>query len=92
MIASWSNLLNWSENAAAARRMQEEIAIQKQLLDTIAVDDNGEIFDTEEAIREKIQELKVNYVTMISIFGEPLPDLGIEMRGFLNFFQFSGVP
>lgn len=56
LIASWNNLLNWSENAAVARRLQEEIIVQKQLLDSIAID-NGECLDTEEAIREKIQEL-----------------------------------
>ena len=58
LIASWNNLLNWSENAAVARRLQEEIIMQKQLLDSIAVE-NGECLDTEEAIREKIQELNV---------------------------------
>lgn len=59
LIASWSNLLNWSENAAVARRLQEEIIIQKQSLDSIAVE-NGECLDTEESIREKIQELNVS--------------------------------
>lgn len=59
LIASWSNLLNWSENAAVARRLQEEIIVQKQSLDSIAVE-NGECLDTEEAIRDKIQELNVS--------------------------------
>jgi hypothetical protein len=58
LIASWNNLLNWSENAAVARRLQEEIIAQKQSLDSIAID--GECLDTEEAIREKIQELNVS--------------------------------
>lgn len=60
LIASWNNLLNWSENAAVARRLQEEIIMQKQLLDSIAVE-NGDCLDTEEAIREKIQELNVRH-------------------------------
>jgi len=59
LISSWNNLLNWSENAAVARRLQEEIVVQKQLLDTIANDIAAESFDSEAAIREKIQELNV---------------------------------
>lgn len=59
LIASWNNLLNWSENAAKARRLQEEIIVQKQLLDTIDID-NEWVLNSEEAIREKIQELNVS--------------------------------
>jgi hypothetical protein len=59
LIASWNNLLNWSENAAVARRLQEEIIMQKQLLDSIAID-RGESLESEEAIREKIHELNVS--------------------------------
>ncbi|CRK97996.1 CLUMA_CG011365, isoform A [Clunio marinus] len=56
LIASWNNLLNWSENAAIARKLQEEIILQKQSLDLIVID-NGECLDTEEAIRERIRDL-----------------------------------
>jgi uncharacterized Fe-S cluster-containing radical SAM superfamily protein len=59
LIASWNNLLNWSENAAVARRLQEEIIAQKHSLESIVID-GGECLDTEEAIREKIQELNVS--------------------------------
>ena len=59
LIASWNNLLNWSENAAVARRLQEEIIAQKHSLESIAID-GGECLDTEDAIREKIQELIVS--------------------------------
>jgi hypothetical protein len=52
-------LLNWSENAAVARRLQEEIIMQKQLLDAIAID-SGESLESEEAIREKVHELNVS--------------------------------
>lgn len=59
LIASWNNLLNWSENAAVARRLQEEIIAQKHSLESIAID-GEECLDTEDAIREKIQELIVS--------------------------------
>lgn len=39
--------------------------MQKQLLDTIAID-NDECLDTEEAIREKIQELNVSFSSPFS--------------------------
>lgn len=52
-------MLNWSENAAKARRLQEEIIVQKQLLDSIDID-NEWVLNSEEAIREKIHELNVS--------------------------------
>lgn len=58
LLASWNNLLKWSENAANARRLQEEIISQKQLLDSIEID-NSSVLNSEEAIREKIFELMV---------------------------------
>lgn len=59
LIASWNNLLNWSENAAVARRLQEDIIAEKHLLDSIIIE-NAESLDTEQAIRDKIQELNVS--------------------------------
>lgn len=59
LIASWNNLLNWSENAAVARRLQEDIIAEKHLLDLIIIE-NVENLDTEQAIRDKIQELNVS--------------------------------
>jgi hypothetical protein len=65
LVASWNNLLNWSENAAKARRLQEEIIVQKQLLDSFDVD-NEWVLNSEEAIREKIHELNVSFCLMLS--------------------------
>ncbi|XP_070493132.1 klarsicht protein isoform X2 [Chironomus tepperi] len=56
LIASWNRLLNWSENAAGIRRLQQEIAEQKQLLDSMEINDEL-VLNSEEAIRDKIQEL-----------------------------------
>lgn len=56
-------MLNWSENAAKARRLQEEIIVQKQLLDSIDID-NEWVLNSEEAIREKIHELNVSLLAV----------------------------
>ncbi|KAL7032868.1 hypothetical protein ACKWTF_007417 [Chironomus riparius] len=56
LIASWNRLLNWSENAAGIRRLQQEIAEQKQLLNSMEITDEW-VLNSEEAIRDKIQEL-----------------------------------
>ncbi|KAG5682168.1 hypothetical protein PVAND_011538 [Polypedilum vanderplanki] len=56
LIASWNNLLSWSENAGIARRLQEEIIVQRQLLDSFDIN-SAWVLNTEEAIREKIYEL-----------------------------------
>jgi len=59
LIASWNRLLNWSENAAGIRRLQQEIAEQKQLLNVMEITDEC-VLNSEEAIRDKIQELNVS--------------------------------
>lgn len=59
LIASWNRLLNWSENAAGIRRLQQEIAEQKQLLNSMEITDEW-VLNSEEAIRDKIQELNVS--------------------------------
>lgn len=78
LIASWNNLLNWSENAAVARRLQEDIIAEKHLLDSIVIE-NVESLDTEQAIRDKIQELIVSKKVLIdspNVSLEPLSKLG----------------
>jgi hypothetical protein len=42
--------------------LQEEIASQKQLLDSIDLDSKSCVLNSEEAIREKIVELMVNFL------------------------------
>ena len=59
LIASWNRLLNWSENAAGLRRLQQEIAEQKQLFNSMEITDEW-VLNSEEAIRDKIQELNVS--------------------------------
>jgi hypothetical protein len=59
LIASWNNLLSWSENAGIARRLQEEIIVQKQSLDSFDINSEW-VLNSEEAIREKIHELNVS--------------------------------
>lgn len=57
LIASWNNLLSWSENAQIARKLQKEIIIQNQLLDSFDINNGEWVLNSEEAIREKIHEL-----------------------------------
>ena len=69
LIESWRNLLNWSENASKARCLQEEIISQKLSLDLIDVGNDWEL-NSEEAIREKINEILVSKINFYNFQGE----------------------
>lgn len=49
--------MSWSENAAVARRLQEEMTILKQALQNFGLQFHG--FDSEQSIRDAIEDLKV---------------------------------
>jgi hypothetical protein len=59
LIASWENLLKWSDNAAVARRLQEEMSVLKAALQNFGLQFHG--FDSEESIRDAIEDLKVSF-------------------------------
>jgi hypothetical protein len=92
LIASWNSLLNWSENAATARRLQDEIATQKQLLDSFDTDKEW-VLNSEEAIREKIHELNVSFrfnesqLSCCDHFGR-MPDLDDKFNIFFPLYEF----
>nr|XP_036219718.1 uncharacterized protein LOC106619800 isoform X3 [Bactrocera oleae] len=58
LLAAWEDLLSWSENAASARKMQEEMITLKHSLSKLG--DNGifELLDTEPQIQVAIEALK----------------------------------
>lgn len=85
LISSWNNLLKWSENASNARRLQEEIISQKQLLDTMDVE-NSSVLNSEEAIREKIIELMV--IAVLRKLAGLLPNLDYFFLLFFYCFPF----
>ncbi|XP_013100521.1 klarsicht protein isoform X5 [Stomoxys calcitrans] len=58
LLAAWEDLLGWSENAAAARKMQEEMIILKHALNRLGNKSSFELLDTEPSIQIAIEALK----------------------------------
>ncbi|XP_049312988.1 serine-rich adhesin for platelets isoform X2 [Bactrocera dorsalis] len=58
LLAAWEDLLNWSENAASARKMQEEMIILKHALGKLGDSGTFELLDTEPQIQVAIEALK----------------------------------
>ena len=58
LIAEWERLLSWSENAAKARHLQEEIHLQKKFLTNFGK--QYQCNDTKESIVDEIDELMVS--------------------------------
>ncbi|XP_075160490.1 klarsicht isoform X3 [Haematobia irritans] len=58
LLAAWEDLLGWSENAAAARKMQEDMIILKHALNRLGNKSSFELLDTEPSIQIAIEELK----------------------------------
>ncbi|XP_039965136.1 serine-rich adhesin for platelets isoform X3 [Bactrocera tryoni] len=58
LLAAWEDLLNWSENAASARKMQEEMIILKHSLSKLGDSGTFELLDTEPQIQVAIEALK----------------------------------
>lgn len=60
LLAAWEDLLGWSENAAAARKMQEDMIILKHALNRLGNKSSFELLDTEPSIQIAIEALKVS--------------------------------
>ncbi|XP_036338397.1 uncharacterized protein LOC118748163 isoform X2 [Rhagoletis pomonella] len=58
LLAAWEDLLGWSENAASARKMQEEMIILKHALNKLGNKSTFELLDTEPQIQVAIEALK----------------------------------
>ncbi|XP_067646975.1 klarsicht protein isoform X4 [Eurosta solidaginis] len=58
LLAAWGDLLGWSENAASARKMQEEMIILKHSLNKLGNKGTFELLDTEPQIQIAIEALK----------------------------------
>lgn len=52
--------MGWSENAAAARKMQEDMIILKHALNRLGNKSSFELLDTEPSIQIAIEALKVS--------------------------------
>ncbi|KAL7732731.1 hypothetical protein ACLKA6_005879 [Drosophila palustris] len=58
LLAAWEDLLNWSENAAAARKLQQEMSALKLSLRRLGANATPELLDTEPAIQIAVEALK----------------------------------
>ncbi|XP_030239933.1 uncharacterized protein LOC108650351 isoform X4 [Drosophila navojoa] len=58
LLANWEDLLNWSENAASARKLQQEMSALKHTLRRLGDPSTPELLDTEPAIQVAIEALK----------------------------------
>lgn len=62
LLAAWEDLLGWSENAAAARKMQQDMVVLKHALNRLGNKSSFELLDTEPSIQIAIEALKVSRV------------------------------
>ncbi|XP_022214149.2 uncharacterized protein LOC111068754 isoform X2 [Drosophila obscura] len=58
LLSAWEDLLSWSENASAARRLQQEMSALKQTLQRLGDKPTPELLDTEPAIQIAVEALK----------------------------------
>ncbi|XP_030081642.1 uncharacterized protein LOC111601126 [Drosophila hydei] len=58
LLANWEDLLNWSENAASARKLQQEMSALKHTLSRLGDPSTPQLLDTEPAIQVAIEALK----------------------------------
>ncbi|XP_034133642.1 serine-rich adhesin for platelets isoform X4 [Drosophila guanche] len=58
LLSAWEDLLSWSENASAARRLQQEMSALKHTLQRLGDKPTPELLDTEPAIQIAVEALK----------------------------------
>ncbi|XP_041673931.1 uncharacterized protein LOC108104664 isoform X4 [Drosophila eugracilis] len=58
LLAAWEDLLSWSENASAARKLQQEMNVLKHSLQRLGDKPTPELLDTEPAIQIAVEALK----------------------------------
>ncbi|KAH8234986.1 hypothetical protein KR032_007142 [Drosophila birchii] len=59
LLAAWEDLLGWSENASAARKLQQEMSALKHSLQRLGDKPTPELLDTEPAIQIAVEALKL---------------------------------
>ncbi|KAH8373534.1 hypothetical protein KR200_001640 [Drosophila serrata] len=66
LLAAWEDLLGWSENASAARKLQQEMSALKHSLQRLGDKPTPELLDTEPAIQISVEALKLEQAQLSS--------------------------
>ncbi|XP_017011305.2 klarsicht protein isoform X5 [Drosophila takahashii] len=66
LLAAWEDLLGWSENASAARKLQQEMSVLKHSLQRLGDKPTPELLDTEPAIQIAVEALKLEQTQLAS--------------------------
>ncbi|XP_052847062.1 klarsicht protein isoform X7 [Drosophila gunungcola] len=66
LLAAWEDLLGWSENASAARKLQQEMSVLKNALQRLGDKPTPELLDTEPAIQIAVEALKLEQTQLAS--------------------------
>ncbi|XP_043649382.1 pneumococcal serine-rich repeat protein isoform X2 [Drosophila teissieri] len=66
LLAAWEDLLGWSENASAARKLQQEMSVLKSSLQRLGDKPTPELLDTEPAIQIAVEALKLEQTQLAS--------------------------
>ncbi|KQS43034.1 uncharacterized protein LOC6545162 isoform X2 [Drosophila erecta] len=66
LLAAWEDLLGWSENASAARKLQQEMSALKSSLQRLGDKPTPELLDTEPAIQIAVEALKLEQTQLAS--------------------------
>ncbi|KRF98507.1 uncharacterized protein Dwil_GK27913 [Drosophila willistoni] len=66
LLAAWEDFLGWSENASAARKLQQEMSALKHTLQRLGDKPTPEFLDTEPAIQIAVEALKTEQTQLAS--------------------------
>ncbi|XP_058987566.1 klarsicht protein isoform X2 [Musca domestica] len=83
LLAAWEDLLGWSENAAAARKMQEDMIVLKHALNRLGNKSSYEQLDTEPSIQIAIEALK-NEKTQLQTYRTHMLKLNASVHSWLT--------
>ncbi|XP_061391325.1 klarsicht protein-like [Musca vetustissima] len=83
LLAAWEDLLGWSENAAAARKMQEDMIVLKHALNRLGNKSSYEQLDTEPSIQIAIEALK-NEKTQLQTYRTNMLKLNASVHSWLT--------
>ncbi|KAM7358225.1 klarsicht isoform 2-T3 [Cochliomyia hominivorax] len=83
LLAAWEDLLGWSENAAAARKMQEDMIVLKHALNRLGNKSSFELLDTEPSIQIAIEALK-NEKTQLQTYRTSMLKLNASVHSWLT--------
>ncbi|XP_065359855.1 klarsicht protein isoform X4 [Calliphora vicina] len=83
LLAAWEDLLGWSENAAAARKMQQDMVVLKHALNRLGNKSSFELLDTEPSIQIAIEALK-NEKTQLQTYRTSMLKLNASVHSWLT--------